>query len=69
MSIHVFWLSANRSNALGKFKLSNSCVEIVPLLKCCEKCEYFAVSGYRSRQSVERLGVFQCFASCYLGVR
>jgi hypothetical protein len=39
------------------------------LLKCGEKCERFAVSGYRSRQSVKRRGVFKYFASCYLGVR
>jgi hypothetical protein len=63
----IDWLTA--CNALGKFTLSDYCVEFFPLLKRCEKRECFAVSCYRARQFVERRGVFGCLASCYLGVR
>jgi hypothetical protein len=35
--------SANRGNALGKFTLTDYCVELFPLLKCRKKRECFAV--------------------------
>ena len=68
LSSNVFRLSANRSNALGKFTLSDECVEFFPLLKCYEERERFAVSCYGSLQTVERGRIFGCSASCYLGV-
>ena len=61
--------SASRCNVLGQFMLSDDCVEFLAQLKCCENRQRFAVSCYRSSQTVERRGVFRCFASCYLGVR
>jgi hypothetical protein len=35
--------SANRCNALGKFTLTDYCVELFTLLKCRKKRECFAV--------------------------
>jgi hypothetical protein len=45
------------------------CVELFPLLKCCQKRECFAVSCYRSGQIVECRGVFSRHTSGYLGIR
>src|ERR1700747_1391752 len=59
-----FCSSANRCNALGKFTFSDYCIEFFPLLKRCEKCECFAVSCYRRRQTVDT--PFRClnFTGC-----
>jgi hypothetical protein len=56
-------------NPLGKLALTDSCVEFVSLLNCCENRECFTVGGYRSRQIVEWRGVFGSCTSCYLSVR
>jgi len=47
----------------------DDCVELVPLLECCQKRECLAVGRNRSGQIVECRGVFRHNTSGYLGIR
>jgi hypothetical protein len=47
----------------------DDCVELFPLLECCQKRECLAVGRNRSGQIVECRGVFRHNTSGYLGIR